>query len=364
MSEPIIRLTSATKLFKDAKGGKFKALDAIDLTVSRNEFITLLGPSGCGKTTLLNVVGGFVTLDEGTIEIDGVDMTHYPAYRRPVNTVFQNYALFPYLSVAQNISYPLDVKRVGKPSRQYRVSSIMKTVGLDGLETRLPRQLSGGQQQRVALARAIIGHPKVLLLDEPLSALDKNMRHAMQREIKSLQHELGIAFLMVTHDQQEALSLSDRIAILNHGRIQQIGAPQFLYEKPINTFVARFLGAGNLMAGTCSAAGFVLNDGSILYHQCAETHKKNQKFQALLRPECLSLARRTRSDLTLEIVLEHIAFNGASFEILGRHASGSPMTATIASHEQGRLANLHSGKAVRCYYDPSQIHLIAGEDFH
>jgi spermidine/putrescine transport system ATP-binding protein len=231
MRDAIVRLVSAAKTFASPEGGEVKALDGIDLDIGRNEFITLLGPSGCGKTTLLQAISGFAALDSGRIEIDGVDMTDRPPYRRPVNTVFQNYALFPHMSVGQNTGYALEVAGVGKAERTERVRAVLQMVGLAGMEARLPRQLSGGQQQRVALARAIVARPKVLLLDEPLSALDKNLREAMQFELKTLQHELGITFIFVTHDQQEALTMSDRVAVLSNGRIQQLDAPRIVYDR-------------------------------------------------------------------------------------------------------------------------------------
>ncbi len=219
MRDAIVRLVSAAKAFATPEGGKVTALDGIDLDIGRNEFITLLGPSGCGKTTLLQAISGFVELDAGRIEIDGVDMTDRPPYRRPVNTVFQNYALFPHMTVDQNTGYALEVAGIGKAERTERVRAVLQMVGLSGMEGRLPRQLSGGQQQRVALARAIVARPKVLLLDEPLSALDKNLREAMQLELKSLQNDLGITFIFVTHDQQEALTMSDRVAVIYEGTI-------------------------------------------------------------------------------------------------------------------------------------------------
>ena len=196
-------------------------------------------------SSLLQAISGFVELDSGRILIDGEDMTDRPPYRRPVNTVFQNYALFPHMSVGENTGYALEVAGIGRQDRARRVAEALRMVGLEGLEGRKPRQLSGGQQQRVALARAIIARPKLLLLDEPLSALDKNLRQAMQIELKTLQHELGISFIFVTHDQQEALTMSDRVAVLSGGHIQQLDTPRAIYDKPRNSFVATFVGASN-----------------------------------------------------------------------------------------------------------------------
>jgi spermidine/putrescine transport system ATP-binding protein len=262
MRDAIVRLDKAAKAFATPEGRQVKALDGIDIEVGRNEFITLLGPSGCGKTTLLQAISGFVELDSGRITIDGEDMTDRPPYKRPVNTVFQNYALFPHMTVGGNVAYALEVAGVAKSERTERVKAALRMVGLEGMEGRLPRQLSGGQQQRVALARAIIARPKVLLLDEPLSALDKNLRQSMQLELKTLQHELGITFIFVTHDQQEALTMSDRVAVLSNGRIQQLDTPRTIYDHPASTFVANFVGASNLFEGRADGATFVTNDGA------------------------------------------------------------------------------------------------------
>ena len=264
MGESIVRLAGATKTYPLPEGGTVTALDRVNLDVARNEFLTLLGPSGCGKTTLLHAISGFVELDDGRIWVDGEDVTGTPPHHRPVNTVFQNYALFPHMTVGDNVGYALDIARVEKAERNQRVGAALELVGLTGLENRKPRQLSGGQQQRVALARAIIARPKLLLLDEPLSALDRNLRQAMQIELKTLQAELGISFIFVTHDQEEALTMSDRVAVLNKGVIQQIDRPRDAYNRPVNTFVARFLGASNLFDGTLQRDGTklrVVTDG-------------------------------------------------------------------------------------------------------
>jgi spermidine/putrescine transport system ATP-binding protein len=244
----LVRLRSAVKRFDTPEGGAVMALDQIDLSVGENEFVTLLGPSGCGKTTLLRCISGFEDLDAGSLGIDGRAMAGVPAYRRPVNTVFQNYALFPHMTVGANVAYSLDVAGVARSERRRRVAEALDLVNLQGLEQRKPAQLSGGQQQRVALARAIISRPRILLLDEPLSALDRKLRQAMQLELKNLQHELGISFVFVTHDQEEALTMSDRIVVMDHGRVQQIGSPTEIYHRPQNIFVAQFIGESNLFA--------------------------------------------------------------------------------------------------------------------
>jgi spermidine/putrescine transport system ATP-binding protein len=356
MRDAIVRLVSAAKTFASPEGGEVKALDGIDLDIGRNEFITLLGPSGCGKTTLLQAISGFAALDSGRIEIDGVDMTDRPPYRRPVNTVFQNYALFPHMSVGQNAGYALEVAGVGKAERTERVRAVLQMVGLAGMEARLPRQLSGGQQQRVALARAIVARPKVLLLDEPLSALDKNLREAMQFELKTLQHELGITFIFVTHDQQEALTMSDRVAVLSNGRIQQLDAPRIVYDRPVNAFVANFVGASNLLEGQADAKGFVLGDGTVLHYHGDGTAKG--KGTALLRPENFSLVARHERHGALDVTLDQIVFVGSSFELLGRLPSGRKLMAQIPAVDRNSVNDLQPGQAARWYYDPATVHLL------
>jgi putative spermidine/putrescine transport system ATP-binding protein len=227
--------------------GEVVAVASLDLDVKRGEFFTLLGPSGSGKTTTLRMIAGFEEPDAGHVELGGKDVTGLPPYDREVNTVFQDYALFPHMTVGENVAYGLRVKGVGKEERRRRASQALATVRLAGYESRKPNQLSGGQQQRVALARAIVNEPKVLLLDEPLGALDLKLREQMQVELKTIQNQVGITFIYVTHDQEEALTMSDRIAVFNDGRIEQIGAPTEIYEKPDNAFVAGFVGVSNLL---------------------------------------------------------------------------------------------------------------------
>jgi putative spermidine/putrescine transport system ATP-binding protein len=224
-----------------------EAVASLDLEVKRGEFFTLLGPSGSGKTTTLRMIAGFEDPDEGRVELGGKDVTGLPPYDREVNTVFQDYALFPHMTVGDNVAYGLRVKGMRKEERRRRAAEALATVRLAGYESRKPNQLSGGQQQRVALARAIVNQPKVLLLDEPLGALDLKLREQMQVELKSIQEKVGITFIYVTHDQEEALTMSDRIAVFNDGRIQQVGAPTEIYEKPDNAFVAGFVGVSNLL---------------------------------------------------------------------------------------------------------------------
>ncbi|UES48462.1 ABC transporter ATP-binding protein [Roseibium aggregatum] len=288
----ILRIESASKSFQAPEGGVIRALDNVSLTVAHNEFLTLLGPSGCGKTTLLRAVSGFEDLDGGEIYIDGQPVSDQPAHKRPVNTVFQRYALFPHLSVQRNVAYSLEVRGVAKAEIRQRVGSMLELVGLAGMGARKIGQLSGGQQQRVALARSLVARPKILLLDEPLSALDKNLRHKMQQELKTLQHELGISFIFVTHDQEEALVMSDRIAVLNGGNIQQLDAPEELYRRPANEFVARFIGESNLLDATVvSVAGtrcdVVLTDGTVIRDCPVNGLKRGDPAKVLIRPENL-----------------------------------------------------------------------------
>jgi len=237
-----VELDAVTKRF-----GKTTALDDVSLLVRRGELMTLLGPSGCGKTTLLNLVGGFLMPDSGEIAIDGQRITDVPAYRREIGIMFQNYALFPHMNVAANVGYGLRMRRVAKGEIARRVADALALIKLAGLENRKPRQLSGGQQQRVALARALVIRPKVLLLDEPFSALDRNLRASMQVELKEIQRKLGVTTIFVTHDQSEALSLSDRIAVVAEGRIRQLGTPDEIYRQPIDRFVASFVGDVNVL---------------------------------------------------------------------------------------------------------------------
>ncbi len=234
--------------------GDIKAVDRVSVEIEQGEFFTLLGPSGSGKTTCLRMIAGFEQPTAGTIKIYGKDVTNLPPYEREVNTVFQDYALFPHMSVGQNIGYGLMIRKIPKTERARRVAEILELVRLPGLESRKPSELSGGQRQRVALARALILRPKVLLLDEPLGALDLKLRQEMQLELKAIQHEVGITFVFVTHDQEEALTMSDRIAVFDMGRIEQVGTPSGLYERPATAFVANFVGTSNLVEGAASEA--------------------------------------------------------------------------------------------------------------
>jgi len=239
---PLLSIQNVSKRF-----GKFQALRDVSLNVERGEFVSLLGPSGCGKTTLLRLIAGFLSADSGTIRIDGEEITGTPPHRRPLNTVFQNYALFPHLSVLENVAYGPRRTGTGRDEARKRANEALALVGLSEFGSRYPRQLSGGQQQRVALARAVVNRPKLLLLDEPLSALDLQLRKRMQIELKQLQEKIGVAFLFVTHDQEEAMAMSDRIAVMSEGRIEQLGDGEEIYRNPATRFVAEFIGDANLL---------------------------------------------------------------------------------------------------------------------
>ena len=280
----LLELQGITKRF-----GDFEALRDISLEIRQGEFVALLGPSGCGKTTLLRLVAGFLSSDAGTVRIDGQDMTGRPPYRRPLNTVFQNYALFPHLSVVENVAY--GPRRKGTPKRKafLEAEDTLSLVGLEGFSARLPRELSGGQQQRVALARAIVNKPKILLLDEPLSALDLKLRKRMQLELKQLQERLGITFVFVTHDQEEAMSMADRIVVMNAGRIEQVGLGDEIYERPATRFVADFIGDVNLIDCVIEEGGNVRSDLNIPISRSESASPGSAT--AVIRPEHFKLQR-------------------------------------------------------------------------
>ncbi|HUG65222.1 MAG TPA: ABC transporter ATP-binding protein [Gaiellaceae bacterium] len=242
MATPDVELVGVTKRF-----GSVAAVDRVDLVVHPGEFLSLLGPSGCGKTTTLRLIAGFEQPDAGEVRIGGGDVSRVPPYKRNVNTVFQSYALFPHLNVLDNVAYGLKQRRLGRTERRARALQMLALVRLEGLESRKPRQLSGGQQQRVALARALVMHPRVLLLDEPLGALDLKVRKELQIELKRIQEEIGITFVYVTHDQEEALAMSDRVVVMNGGRIEQIGAPDEIYDTPATEWIAGFIGDTNFI---------------------------------------------------------------------------------------------------------------------
>ena len=289
-----VRLENVTKRFEDVK-----AVDDLSLEIERGSFFALLGPSGCGKTTTLRMIGGFEEPTEGTIYLGDEPVSGRPPYKRDVNTVFQSYALFPHLTIFENVAFGLRRRGVRKGDLRGRVESILELVGLAGLGKRKPRQLSGGQQQRVALARALVNKPRVLLLDEPLGALDLKLRKQMQLELKAIQNDVGITFIHVTHDQEEAMTMADRIAIMNAGRIEQLGAPSELYEKPETAFVASFLGISNLLQGTVTGAGSVrLDDGTDVRVPESILNGRNGKVAVGVRPEKIRLGHTEENRLT------------------------------------------------------------------
>ena len=358
----IAEVREAVKRFPAPEGGAVTALDGISLKVRPSEFVTLLGPSGCGKTTLLRTISGFEDLDSGEIRIAGEAMTGVPPHRRPVNTVFQNYALFPHLKVGDNVGYGLDVARVARAERDRRVGEAMARVGLAGFEKRKPNQLSGGQQQRVALARAIINRPALLLLDEPLSALDRNLRQSMQLELKSLQHDLGICFLFVTHDQEEALTMSDRVVVLNRGRIEQVGTPETLYHRPATPFVAAFIGDGALFSGRIEGSdeGPVLVTGDGLRFAVGSGAQVGAAATLLLRPEQLEAAP-AKPDGSLGVIearLEQSVFLGSARKFVCRLPNGASLTAAPTGAEAEILGRVDPGDPIRIAYRRDRPHLI------
>ena len=290
-----------------------KVLSSINLYIRDGEFITFLGPSGCGKTTTLRIIGGFETADEGEVYFDGREISDVPPYKRPINTVFQKYALFPHLNVYENIAFPLRLKKLPEEDIQTRVAEMLKMVALVGFENKSVSTLSGGQQQRVAIARALISHPKVLLLDEPLGALDLKLRKDMQNELKSIQQSIGITFIYVTHDQEEALSMSDTIVVMADGEIQQIGTPTDIYNEPKNAFVADFIGESNIIDGVMLQDRLVRLAGHTF--DCLDAgFEKNEPVDVVIRPEDVDVVAPEKGMLTG--VVSSVTFKGVHYEII------------------------------------------------
>ncbi len=290
-----------------------KVIDGMNLYIRDGEFITLLGPSGCGKTTTLRIIGGFETADEGTLYFDGVEISDVPAYKRHINTVFQKYALFPHLNVYENIAFPLRLKKAKEDEIKKRVTDMLKMVALSGFENKSVSTLSGGQQQRVAIARALISHPKVLLLDEPLGALDLKLRKDMQNELKTIQQAIGITFIYVTHDQEEALSMSDTVVVMADGEIQQIGTPTDIYNEPKNAFVADFIGESNIIDG------IMLEDKRVRFSShtfdCVDGgYDKNEPVDVVVRPEDVDVVSPENGMLTGQVT--SVTFKGVHYEII------------------------------------------------
>ena len=316
--------------------GEQQVLNAIDLVIEPGEFFSLLGPSGCGKTTTLRLIGGFEEIEHGAVRIDGADMRGVPAEKRPVNTVFQSYALFPHKSVAENVAFGLRFLDCTKVEAKRRVAEALELVRLNGYESRKPHQLSGGQQQRVALARSLVLRPKVLLLDEPLGALDAKLRRVLQVELRSLHREVGITFVYVTHDQEEALTMSDRLAVMNTGRIEQIGAPRDVYDEPANKYVADFLGLANLVPAEVTDGGVTVLGA----HVPISTEGVEGATTVLVRPERLLLV--APSEGQLRAVVEHVVFAGAATHVHLR--VGDQVLQAVVPNNGSPLAAVEGGE--------------------
>lgn len=332
MEKKIIELKNISKNFEDQQ-----VLKGIDLNIYENEFLTLLGPSGCGKTTLLRIIGGFEEPSNGQLIFDGKDISKVPPYKREVNTVFQKYALFPFLNVADNIAFGLNLKKMDKDVIEKKVSRMLELVGLKGFEKRDVTLLSGGQQQRVAIARALVNEPKVLLLDEPLGALDAKLRKDMQTELKKIQKEVGITFIFVTHDQEEALSMSDTIVVLNDGVIQQIGTPMDIYNEPQNRFVAEFIGESNIIEGNMIKDCLVNFDG--IDWECVDKgFKDNEDIEVVLRPEDMDAVEPEAGKVSGTIISK--VFMGVHYEYLVETKNRNYKVHTTENYEIGKKVGL------------------------
>lgn len=301
-------------------------LKGINLDIYENEFVTLLGPSGCGKTTLLRILGGFLQADEGDVIFDGEEINQKPPYERELNTVFQKYALFPHLNVYENIAFGLKIKKMSKDVIDQKVMKMLKLIGLEGYENKNTTLLSGGQQQRVAIARALVNEPKVLLLDEPLAALDLKLRKEMQYELKRIQQEVGITFIFVTHDQEEALTMSDKIVVLKNGEIQQVGTPQEIYNEPANRFVANFIGESNILPGV------MLEDYKVRFDDitfdCVDFgFKENEPVDVVIRPEDIDIVDVKDGKMTGEVL--SVLFKGVHYEIMVETVPGTSVTVNM-----------------------------------
>jgi spermidine/putrescine transport system ATP-binding protein len=360
-STPSVELRSVTKQF-----GGFTAVNDLSLEIAQGEFFTMLGPSGCGKTTSLRMVAGFEEPTAGSVLIEGSDVVGLPPYKRPTNTVFQSYALFPHLSVADNVAFGLKRKKVDKGEIDKRVSTELERVGLSAEGHRKPSQLSGGQQQRVALARALVNLPKVLLLDEPLGALDLKLRKGLQVQLKQIQQDVGITFIYVTHDQEEALTMSDRIAIMNGGRIEQVADPEQVYDKPASSFVAGFIGVSNLMPGVIESAGAkgaVKLDSGVTVDAPTNGFAAGDRCQAVVRPEKLMITpegeKLGRDHPNVEGLVESSLYLGTATQMIVRLPDGVALTVLCPNTDEAERRSLPGGGAkVKLSWAPEHMHLV------
>ena len=349
-SAPDVRLAAVTKRFEDVV-----AVDALTLEVPKGSFFALLGPSGCGKTTTLRMIGGFEEPTGGTIFLGDRDVTGLPPYKRDVNTVFQSYALFPHLTLFENVAFGLRRRGVKGAEVRQRVSEILDLVQLGGMERRKPSQLSGGQQQRVALARALVNRPQVLLLDEPLGALDLKLRKEMQLFIKGLQHEVGITFIHVTHDQEEAMTMADSIAVMSNGQIEQLGPPTELYERPATAFVAGFLGVSNLLHGSVTSPGRVrLDTGDEI---AADPGERTGRVAVGIRPEKIRLGRTDENALSGEVTER--AYIGVSTQYIVSTPHGL-ITVYVQNSDAGASA-VHPGDQATVSWSPESTFVVDSE---
>jgi spermidine/putrescine transport system ATP-binding protein len=354
-------LESVTKRF-----GALTAVDSIDLDIAEGAFFTMLGPSGCGKTTTLRMIAGFEEVTSGRLMIDDADMIGIPPYKRPTNTVFQSYALFPHLSVKENVAFGLKRQRVGKAEIERRVKAELERVGLSAEAGRRPAQLSGGQQQRVALARALVNLPRVLLLDEPLGALDLKLRKGLQVELKRIQQEVGITFVYVTHDQEEALTMSDRIAVMNQGRVEQVADPEEVYDRPATTFVAGFIGVSNLMPGTVKRTGKggeVELDSGVKVTTEVNGFSVGDRCHAVVRPEKLAIGNGAGRTPSVEGLVESSLYLGTSTQLIVRLPGDIRMTVMVPNTDEAERQNLPGGGAnVKLSWAPEHMHLVRSSE--
>jgi spermidine/putrescine transport system ATP-binding protein len=356
---PSVELRGVTKRFD-----QLAAVDDLDLELSRGEFFTLLGPSGCGKTTTLRMIAGFERPTRGEIRIEGEDVAQLPPHRRPTNTVFQSYALFPHLSVEDNVAFGLKRKKVPKEEIGQRVAAEMERVGLAAVCKRRPSQLSGGMQQRVALARALVNLPKVLLLDEPLGALDLKLRKELQVELKRIQRDVGITFVYVTHDQEEALTMSDRIAVMNRGRVEQVAPPEAVYDQPATTFVAGFIGVSNLMPATVTGGHEIRLDQGQTVSTETDGFSPGDRCHAVVRPEKLRVelgedGQGAPDQARVEGVVSSSLYLGTSTQIAVDLGEGVRMTVLVPNADEAERQRLPGGGArVALSWEPENMHLV------